>query len=165
MKKTILSIAVLAILALNLSVSAMVKTDFTGTWKLDAAKSTGLPPGMEQTMTVAQTGDTVKLETKVKGGPQGDQTVADGYTLDGKEVDFKPSNAPDGKGKRIAKWSADGNGIEVNDKVTVETEQGDVTIEYARKWTLSSGGGTLTIEIKVKTPQGEQETKRAFAKQ
>ncbi len=167
MKRTIFGIALLAILALNLSVSAMTaKADFTGTWKLDTAKSTGLPPGMEQTMTVTQTGDTIKLETVVKGGPQGDQTVSDSYTLDSKEADFKPANPPNAKGKRTAKWNADSTGIEVSEKLEVETpDGGKATIEAMRKWALSTDGKTLTIEIKVKTPNGEQEIKRTFVKQ
>jgi hypothetical protein len=162
MKKTIFSIAVLAILALNLSVSAMVKADFSGTWKLDTTKSAGLPPGMEQTMTVTQTGEAVKLETKVKV-PQGEQTVPDSYTLDGKEADF---TTPNSKGKRIAKRSADGNGIEVVEKADMQTQDGSTaTVEITRKWSLSSDGKTLTIEMKVKTPQGEQQSKRIFVKQ
>ena len=165
MKKTIFSIAFLAILALNLSVSAMVKADFSGTWKLDTAKSSGLPPGMEQTMTVTQTGDTIKLETKVKS-QQGEQTVPDSYNLDGKEADFAPANMPKGKGKRTAKWNTDGGGIEVSEKAEVEAPDGSTaTIEATRKWSLSSDGKTLTIDMKVKTPQGEMETKRIFVKQ
>lgn len=165
MKKTIFSIAILAILALNLSVSAMTKADFSGNWKLDSAKSSGLPSGMEQTMNIAQTGDTIKIETKVKGGPQGEQTVADTYTLNGKENDFAPSNMPNAKGKRASKWNADGNGIEVIEKAEVETPEGSVTIQATRKWTLSADGKTLVIEMKIKTPQGEQDIKRTFIKQ
>lgn len=166
MKKTIFSIAILALLALNLNALALpVKADFSGTWKLDAAKSTGLPPGMEQTMTVVQTGDIIKLETKVKG-PQGEQTVPDSYAVDGRENDFKPANAPNGKGKRTAKWNADASGIEVTEKAEIETpDGGTVTVEATRKWTLAPDGKTLTIEMKVKSPQGEQESKRIFVKQ
>ena len=165
MKKNILSVAVMMILALSLSISAVIKADFTGSWKLDSAKSTGLPPGMEQTMIVAQNGDTIKIETKVKGGPQGEQTVADSYILDGKENDFKPANMPNAKGKRTAKWNADDSGVEVSEKAEIETPEGNVTIQATRKWTLSADGKSLTIEMKVKTPQGEQESKRIFTRQ
>jgi hypothetical protein len=167
MKKTLFSIAVLALLALNLNAAVLLtKADFSGVWKLDAAKSTGLPPGMEQTMTIAQTGDTIKFETLVKGTPQGDLTVADSYAADGKETDFKPANQPNGKGKRTAKWNADASGIEVTEKLEIETpEGGTVTVEATRKWSLAADGRTLTIEMKVKSPQGEQESKRIFVKQ
>ena len=167
MHKTIFSITILALLALNLNAAALLaQTDFSGIWKLDAAKSTGLPPGMEQTMTVALTGETLKIETVVKGTPQGNITVADSYVLDGKENDFKPANAPNGKGKRTARWNADKSGIEVTEKAEVETpDGGTAVIEATRKWTLPADSRTLTIEMKVKSPQGEQETKRIFVKQ
>ncbi len=167
MKRTTIGIMVLALLALNLNALALpAKADFSGVWKLDAARSTGLPPGMEQTMTVVQTGDTIKVETLVKGTPQGDITVADSYEADGRETDFKPANQPNGKGKRTTKWNADASGIEVTEKVEIETpEGGTVPVEAARKWSLAPDGRTLTIEIKVKSPQGEQESKRIFIKQ
>ena len=168
MKRTIFSVAILAILAFNLSVSAKTaKADFSGVWKLDAAKSNGLPPGMDQTMTVTQADDTIKIETLVKGGPQGDQTVADSYILNDKEVDFKPASQPNAKGKRTAKWNADSTGIEVSEKAELEAPDGSgtATVEVTRKWSLSTDGKTLTIEVKAKTPQGEQEIKRVFNKQ
>lgn len=152
---------VLTVFALTMSVAAAVNADLSGTWKLDAAKSTGLPPGMEQTMIITQTGDALNLETVVKGGPQGEQTVKDSYVLDGKETDL---NLPNGKGKRTSKRSADG--IEVSEKAEVKTPDGaTVNIEVTRKWTLAADGKSLTIEQKVKTPSGEQEFKRLFIKQ
>jgi hypothetical protein len=44
--------------------AAAAKADFSGTWILDKSKSEGLPPGMDQTMTVVHTGDKLSLETK-----------------------------------------------------------------------------------------------------
>ena len=162
MTKRLFGLAVAAILMLNLSAAA---ADFSGTWKLDAAKSTGLPPGMEQTMTVVQTGDAIKIETVLKGTPQGEQKVPDSYVLDGKEHDFKPGNNPNAQGKRTSKPNAAG-GFEVVEKAEVETPDGErVTIEATRKWTLSADGKTLTIEMKVKTPQGEQQSRRIFVRQ
>lgn len=162
MKKTIFSIMMFTVLALTMSVSVLAKADFSGTWKMDAAKSTGLPPGMEQTMSVTQSDNTIKLETVVKSS-QGEQTVKDSYILDGKETDFTP---PNGKGKRTSKWTADGSGIEVVEKAEVKNSDGEtVNVEVTRKWTLAADGKTLTIEQKVKTPNGEQEFKRIFVKQ
>jgi hypothetical protein len=156
----------IVVLALGLTASAMTKADFSGTWKLDTAKSTGLPPGMDQTMNVFQNGENLKLETIVKGAPNGDQTVPDSYLLDGKEHDFKPGNNPNAKGKRTAKMNSDGNGFEVSEKAELETPDGErVTIEATRKWTLSADGKQLSIELKFKTPEGEKESKRIFVKQ
>src|SRR3954470_146172 len=105
-------------LLLALIITASAKVDFSGMWALDKSNSDGLPPGMDQTMTVAQTGDKLSLETKLIT-EQGEKIVPDSYVLDGKETEFAPKapNGLTGKGKRTAKWMTDGNGLEVNEQV------------------------------------------------
>src|ERR1044071_4783228 len=90
---------------------ASAKADFSGTWILDKTNSEGLPPGMDQTMTVVQTGDKLALETKLITA-EGEQVVSDSYVLDGKEAEFTPKTLTGqaGKGKRTANWTADGKG-------------------------------------------------------
>ncbi len=165
MKDSFFCIVLAFVFALYINAPMMAaQADFSGTWKLDTVKSSGLPPGMEQTMFVTQKGDAVKIETRVKS-PNGEQTVPDNYVLDGKETDFKLPNAPDAKGKRTSKWNAGGNGFDVSEKAVVETPDGEATIEATRKWTLAADGKTLTIEMTVKSPNGTQESKRTFVKQ
>ena len=161
MKRIFFSIGILAILALNIGASAAAKANFSGSWKLDKAKSDGLPPGMDQAMKVTHEGDSVNIETTLKG-EQGEQTVPDSYILDGKEKDLQRGSA---KGKRTSKWTTDGNGFEVSENVTAETPEGEVKLQTTRKWTLAADGKTLTIEMKVNGPQGEQMSKRTFVKQ
>src|SRR6476659_5736042 len=89
------------------------KADFNGSWTMDKSRTEGLPPDVEQTMTIKQTGDTLDVVTKVTAD-QGDQTVPVTYVLDGKEVEYKTTRQGlEGKGKRSAKWATDGNGFEV----------------------------------------------------
>ena len=98
------SIAVVALVALSLVVaSAAAKPDFSGKWTMDKTKSEGVPPEMEQTMTITQTGDKIELETTIKG-PQGERTIKDSYMVDGKEADFTPQGPQGamGKGKRTS---------------------------------------------------------------
>jgi hypothetical protein len=143
---------------------ASAKADFTGTWKLDAAKSEGLPPGMEQTMVVKQTGDEVSIATTVKA-PQGEQTVPDTYAVNGKLVEFTKdaANGTKQKVKRTSKWTE--NGMEVTEDVLVDTpDGGTATVNIKRKWTLSADGKTLVIEMDADTPQGKQFLKRTFVK-
>src|ERR1041385_1965225 len=111
MKHIITTIGVAMLLAMCVS-AASAKADFNGTWALDKSNSEGLPPGMDQTMTVVQTGDKLMLETKLIT-QEGERVVSDLYMLDGKEAEFTPKapNGQAGKGKRTAKWAADGNGI------------------------------------------------------
>ena len=141
------------------------KADFSGTWILDKTKSEGLPPGMDQTMTVVQTGDKLSLETKVTT-EQGEQVVADSYMLDGKEAEFTPKTpgGQSGKGKRTAKWTADGNGIEVSENSTFDGPEGAVNVQMTRLWTLSADGKTLKIDIAAEGPNGKQQIKRTFTR-
>ena len=83
------------------------KADFSGTWILDKSNSEGLPPGMDQSMTVVHTGDKLLLETKLIT-QEGERVVSDMYMLDGKEAEFTPKTpgGQAGKGKRTL--SADG---------------------------------------------------------
>jgi hypothetical protein len=147
--------------------------DFSGTWVLDPAKSQGGMGGpgggqqgpAEETMTVAREGDKLTVERKIKG-QQGERTVNDVITADGKEGDFtmQMRGGNEAKGKRTAKLSADGTALEVNDKATVETPNGPATFESSSKWTLSDGGKTLTIDQTRTTPRGPMTSKRVYAK-
>lgn len=145
------------------AVAAAQDKNFSGTWRLEAAKSEGLPPGMNQEMKVSQNGDEVKIETKVIT-EKGEQTVPDSYNLNNQAMDFEPTfpGGVKGKGKRTAKRTE--NGFEVVEKSSVDTPEGAVTIEMKRKWQLAADGKSLIIEMEVKGPQGEQKTKRTFIK-
>ena len=162
MKQIITTIAL--VIALCMTV-ASAKADFSGTWILDKSNSEGLPPGMDQTMTVVHTGDKLSLETKLIT-PEGEQVVADSYMLDGKEADFTPKtpSGEAGKGKRTAKWTADGNGIDVTENSTFDGPEGAVNIQMTRAWTLSADGKTLKIEITAEGPNGKQQVKRTFTR-
>lgn len=161
----IMGIVVTVIFSLGLSALAAPAPDFSGTWELDRSRSIGLPPGMQQTMTVMQSGDKINLETKIITA-QGERVVKDVYTLDGKEAEFTPQGpqGPAGTGKRTAKWLPRGNGIVVSEETTVETDKGPVTSQLTRKWILSPDGTTITIDMYHDTPRGSFETKRIFIK-
>ena len=164
--KHIIATAGAAALVITLCLGvASAKADFSGTWILDKSKSEGLPPGMDQTMTVVQIGDKLSLETKLTS-EQGEQVVADSYMLDGKEAEFTPKTpgGQAGKGKRTAKWAADGNGIEVNENSTFDGPEGSVNVQMTRVWTLSADGKTLKIDIAAEGPNGKQQIKRTFTR-
>lgn len=132
---------------------------------MDRSRSIGLPPGMEQTMIVAQSGEKIELETKLITA-QGERSIKDIYTLDGKEAEFTPQGpqGPNGKGKRKASWLPRGNGIVVNEETTVETPKGVVNSTLTRKWIMSADGTTLTIDLYYDGPNLSYETKRIFIK-
>lgn len=161
--KTKMSCA-LILLCISLRVAAATKPDFSGTWVLDKDRSFSNPAGLEQTMMVAQTGDQIKVESKVKT-QQGEQTINEGFSLDGKEADFTPPAAqPGATGKRKASWLADGKYFIVEDVVTSDSPKGPVTHRVTRKWSLSPDGGTLTVDYYFDDQRGSFEAKRVFVK-
>jgi hypothetical protein len=161
--KLVISCAI-AVFCLLQIVSALSKPDFSGTWVLDVNRSFSNPPGLEQTLMVAQTGDQIKVETRLKT-QQGEQTINEAYTLDGKEVDFTPpSTQPGAKGKRKAAWLSDGRRIVIDDVVTSDSPNGPVTRKTTRKWTLSTDGSTLTVDYYFDDQRGSFEAKRVFVK-
>lgn len=158
------SAVVLFVFTLSL-VAAAATPDFSGTWVLDRNRSIGLPPGINQVMTVVHAGDKIDVETMIITA-QGERTVKDSYTLDGREAEFTPQGptGPSGKGKRTAKWLPRGNGIVINEDMTINGEKGPVNTQLTRKWTLSPDGNTLTIDMYHDNPNGSFETKRIFTR-
>jgi len=141
------------------------KPNFSGVWMLDKAKSGGLPPGVDQTLTIVQDGDKVEVATKTIS-ERGEQNSISSYMLNGKEVEAALSGPMPGstvKGKQTSKWSADGKGFENTDKGTFETPNGPAIIKTSRKFQLSPDGATLVIEISREGPM-PQKSKRVFAK-
>jgi len=154
----------LIFLCLPLIASALAKPDFSGTWVMDTNRSFSNPPGLEQTLTVVHTGDQIKVDAKLKT-QQGEQTVNETYTLDGKETEFAPPGAqPGAKGKRKASWLRDGRGALIEDVVTSDSPNGPVTRKTMRKWTLSADGSTLTVDYYFDDQRGSFEAKRVFVK-
>ena len=144
--------------------TASAKADFGGTWTMDKARSEGVPPDMEQLMTVTQKDDTLNVETKIVTD-QGDQTVTGAYELNGKEVEYTPTRGgAQGRGKRTAKWAADGNGFEVTEEERFDSPNSEVVFQSSRKWVMLADGKTLTIELDVKGPNGPPHMKRTFVK-
>lgn len=168
-RKLIISLVAIAALALSIGIVA-AKANFSGIWTLDKDKSEGLPPGMTETMTVAQNGDRLEVERKLKS-PQGEErTIKDVFVLDGKETDFSPPLMGGGgatvkKAKRTSKWAADGNGFDSTEEAVLNApDGGEDTIKVTRRWSLSADGKTLTVEGDMQGPNGAVKTKRVFVK-
>ena len=137
------------------------KADFSGTWKLEKDKSFSNPAGLEQTLVITQKSDQITLDTYLKTTRGGAQKLTEVYSLDGKDTDFAPPQPPNAKGKRKASWLPNGQGIMIEDVVSVE---GKVISQTTRKWTLSADGKTLTVDYFIDVQQGAYEAKRVFTK-
>lgn len=144
---------------------AALRPDFSGSWALDKNKSFSNPAGLDQTMTVAHKGEEVRIEAKLTTPQQGERVINEEFTLDGKEREVKPQGAPPtAKTKRKAYWLPDDRGFVVVDETTSETPQGTVVTQTMRKWTLSSDGGTLTVDYYIDRPGVSAEARRVFKK-
>jgi hypothetical protein len=158
--KRIPAIIPIALLASAICFSA-AKPNFNGKWVLDKEKSFSNPAGLEQTMTITQSGDQIKMEAHVKTARGGEQDVTETYLLDGKEADFTPQAPPNAKGKRKASWLPNGQSILIIDEISVD---GNVVNQITRKWTLSSDGKRLTVDYFFDNLKMSYESKRVFTK-
>ena len=153
------------VICLSVIAVAAPKPDFSGTWVMDVNRSFSNPPGLEQTLAVVHTGDQIKVDARIKTQQQGEQTINETYTLDGKETEFTPPGAQAGaKGNRKASWLPDGRGAIIEDVVTSDSPNGPVTRKTMRKWALSPDGSTLTVDYYFDDQRGSFEAKRVFMK-
>lgn len=165
MKTRILICSFLVLLfAVNFGIAAP-KADFNGKWIMDRDKSQGMPPGMDQVMIIKQAGDQINLDTRVLPDEAMGYTQSDVYILSGQETAYAPRRAGiDGKGKRTAKWTEDGQGIEIVEEAAFDTPQGKLEFKYERKWQMSTDGKTITVDMAQTDAKGTIRTKRVFTK-
>ncbi|MBA3974706.1 MAG: hypothetical protein C0504_10890 [Candidatus Solibacter sp.] len=157
MKRRIL----LALLALTVAAIAADKPDFTGNWKLDAAKSDfGQMPAPEKMERLIDHKDpSIKIKT-TQSTPSGERTMDTEYTLDGKEQ--KQEN-PRGVVMYTPKW--EGSVVVIDSKRTMNVQGQQVEITGVERWSLSADGKTMTVDSKMVAPMGEMTMKAVFAKQ
>jgi hypothetical protein len=168
MKKLTIFIIAFAFSALSVGYGQSAKTDFSGEWQLDKARSEGLPPDMDQAMSVEQQGDRLDVKIRVSGGPGGDRTLDDKYVINGEATDFKPplmGGTTVKSAKRTAKWSAEGRGFDTTEQAELDGPPGAQSVKATRTWRLSDDGKTLTIEMALEQPDGGiNKSKRVFTK-
>ncbi|MEO8029075.1 MAG: hypothetical protein ABI823_21520 [Bryobacteraceae bacterium] len=147
---------IIVVAALTLALAAMAsaqKPNFSGTWKLDPAKSDFGPQPVPDTMSVKVTHDDPKLKI-FQSGPQGDSEMA--FTTDGKEV-TNQMQGMDVKG--VAKW--EGAALVVDNKLDL----GGTEVTFKQTYALSEDGKVLTNKTHIVSPQGEFDMKIVFNKQ
>jgi hypothetical protein len=165
MNTMLMKFTTLLALLCNLFLMLPLRADLSGVWTLDPARSTGLPPGMGQIMTITQKGDQLKLETKVVI-EQDERIFTATLTADGREVDYTPlgPGGVKGKGRQTVIWATDGSVLEVKEKATFNLPQGPMTLVYEHKWTLTADCKTLKIKTSINGPLGPEIVERTFVK-
>ncbi|HEY7547558.1 MAG TPA: hypothetical protein VID27_21855 [Blastocatellia bacterium] len=165
MKRRIFIISVAAVIFVSTIVTAQTKADLSGRWVMDQAQSQGLPPDMDQIMTITHKGDQLAVQIKIYPSNTPNVIRDDIYNLDGKSSPYSQmmGNGEEAKGTRVAQWSADGRGIEVIEELSFQSPRGPAQIKRTFKWSLSADGKTLTIELDQTSPQPAK-NKRVFVK-
>ena len=168
--KHALMAALVFCIALPAAVLAQAKTDFSGTWTFDEAKSDPAPAragggggggggrgggrgGAPATaMTIKQTAGELSMDRTTAQGPQ-----AAVYKLDGTE-----STNTIGAGPATSKAMWDGARLVITTTQTVQGRGGEVTITSKEIYSVS--GNILTIETTRTTPAGDQTRKLIYTK-
>ncbi len=154
-----------SILTWCVSVLAAAELDLNGTWTLDKTRSFSNPAGLEQTMTITHTADTLRLDARLRTDQGGDQAIQESWTLDGQEKDFVPDGAKPGtKGTRKAYRLPDRRAIILVDERTTPGPNGPILQRTTRKLSLSPDGNTLTVDYFSDSPRGQFESKRVFVR-
>ena len=139
------------------TVVAQQKPDFSGTWKLNVAKSEfGVLPPLESRTDVITHKDPSLSDSVTQEGAEGKQQYTTNYTTDGKEV---VNQIGPREFKTTVKWV--GSSLTLTSKFVYEGA--DVVGEST--WTLSSDGKTLTVNIHYASSLGEVDQKFVYEKQ
>jgi hypothetical protein len=146
----------LATLALGL-VQAQAKSDFSGTWKINAGKTDfgPMPPPDSMTQKIVHADPSLKVNIVETGG-SGDMTYDQAYTTDGKEC---VNHMGDNEFKTTLKWEGD--------DLVGDTKGAYDGNEFTAKdrWSLSDGGKTMILQRHISTGGGDFDMKLVFDKQ
>jgi len=139
------------------SVAAQQKPDFSGTWKLNVAKSDfGVLGGPTSRTDVITHKDPSISNNVTAEGAQGKQEYTVNYTTDGKEAVNKigPREI-----KSTLKWA--GSSLVISSKFVFN----DADVNGEATWSLSADGKTLTVNAHFTSSLGDADQKFVFEKQ
>jgi hypothetical protein len=171
MKTTISRTYLLKMLSLTLMLTLVIpfvsqaqtgKVNFTGSWALNAGKSTmGDNPRMAGGDFIAnQEGNNLSVErTRTNRDGETMKTTMK-YTLDGKEC---INTSPRGDSKSVATWSADGKTLTISTARTFEMNGETVNMKSVEAWVLTDPK-TVTIQSTSSTPNGERKMTMVYDK-
>jgi hypothetical protein len=137
------------------------KPNFSGTWRLDVAKSDfGPAPAPESIVHVVEHKEPNLKITTTQKGAQGEVTNERALTTDGKENTNKmKTNAGEAEAKSTSQW--DGKKL----ATALSFDMQGTTININDTWELSADAKVLTIVRQIKTPQGDFTQTTVYNKQ
>ncbi len=142
----------------SLCLPAAEKPNFSGSWKLNNARSDfgPMPSGPDKfERTIDHKEPNLKMTTvQAFQGQERSNDVE--YVIDGQE---KTVETPMGPVKVKPEWKGD------NLEITVKREIQGSQIQSVETWSLSEDGKTLTVKTEISTPQGDFSLKFVMDKQ
>jgi len=143
--------------AVLFSSMAIAQTNFSGSWKINSAKSKlGERSFGAGSLVIVQKDNNLSIESHMAFQDQ-EMTSTDKLTLDGKEC--VNAGMMDSQKKSVATWSEDKTTLKIVGKVDFQ-EQTMTTTE-----TYKLDAGNLVIESSMDTPGGEMKETRVYDKQ
>ncbi|MGA7306729.1 MAG: hypothetical protein WBW88_17790 [Rhodothermales bacterium] len=137
------------------SLHAQANPAFAGRWKIDTEKSTPLDPWRSVEIDITVKGDSVSIVRDYSAGSRvATESMALDMTLPSQEVtvegwwDNRHIGAYLGGEKKetvAAKWLDEGQTLQLNVDLILETSQGDAPLRVIREMRLSDDGKTLTV--------------------
>jgi len=153
---SLFALAVLAVLVPHRALGQTVP-NLSGEWKLNIALSDYGPVPAPQmlTRTIQHSDPSLHISAHQKGA-QGESTTELIYTTDGRECVNKIQGS---EAKGTAKWQGDHLVIESVRKLP------DAELKTVENWSVSNGGKTLTIGVRIALAQQDYTIKLVFDKQ
>ncbi|MCX6255011.1 MAG: hypothetical protein NTV31_11120 [Bacteroidia bacterium] len=130
------------------------KADFSGTWALNAEKSTMGQGGQRMgggNFVATQEANLLTVERTRTGQDGQTMTITSKYTLDGKE---SVNTSPRGDSKSVATWSPDGKTLTIVTSRTMEMNGETTTMKSTEVWSLTDAK-TLTVSSTRQGQNGE----------
>lgn len=144
-------------LFLLLASAAMAKPNFTGSWKMNPAKSNfGQVPQPEKMERTVDHKDPALLLKSLQVRQDKEVKTEANLSTDGKEFTVKTQF---GDMKGTAKW--DGDALVVESKLQIQGNE----ITQSDRWVLAAGGKELKVDSVLNTPQGEVKLTIIYDKQ
>lgn len=161
MNRRTLLITLSAALVLCGAAAAADKPDFSGSWKLNAAKSDfGQFPAPDKYELKIDHKEPAMNVNSTMAGQWGERTTDSKYTTDGKEC----LNG-EGPGQSTSTLTWDGAVLVIKSTRKWNRDGESVEIKGEERWTLSEDKKVITQNVKMTSPMGEIEMKRTMEKQ
>jgi len=160
----LLTCFIAGIFLLSSTESSAQKSNFTGNWVFNAAKSVVPENGFGGATKLVVTQDDLNLSSdKTMKGRDGEDMISkEKIALDGKECENVVFGSM--KRKSIASWSADGKILTIKGVMVFDANGESMEIKSIETWKLSADLSSLTIESSIATPNGDMKSTNVYEK-